>query len=135
MLAEHYGLIKNVHISLALLSGCLFMLRGLWGLLVYRRTLLQLRLNRLSYVIDTCLLLAALLLLASLSFAPLAASWLQAKLVLVLCYVLFGALAFRVQYAIVLRWLAYFAALICYMGIYYSARWHQPFAGVFASAI
>lgn len=31
MLAEHYGLIKNVHISLALLSGCLFMLRGLWG--------------------------------------------------------------------------------------------------------
>ena len=132
MLTEHYLLIKNIHIGLALLSGSLFVLRGIWVLLAGGGTPLQKMINRFSYLIDTGLLLAALLLLIILGFAPLAAGWLQAKLVLLVLYVVFGALAFRVKYTLSLRWLAYAAALLCFAGMYYSARLHQPFAGVFA---
>ena len=132
MLAEHYLLIKNIHIGLALLSGSLFVLRGIWVLLAGGGAPLQKMINRFSYLIDTGLLLAALLLLIILGFAPLAAGWLQAKLVLLVLYVVFGALACRVRYTLSLRWLAYAAALLCFAGMYYSARLHQPFAGVFA---
>ena len=132
MLAEHYLLIKNIHIGLALLSGSLFVLRGIWVLLAGGGTPLQKMINRLSYLIDTGLLLAALLLLIILGFAQLAAAWLQAKLVLLVLYVVFGAFAFSVKYRLGLRWLAYVAALLCFAGMYYSARLHQPFAGVFA---
>lgn len=133
MFAEHYLLIKNIHIGLALLSGSLFLVRGLWVLLAGSGAPLQKMINRVSYLIDTGLLLAALLLLISLDFAPLSAGWLQAKLFLLVLYVVFGALAFRVKYRLSMRWLAYCAALLCFAGMYYSARLHQPFAGIFAS--
>lgn len=41
MFAEHYVLIKNIHISLVLLSGSLFVLRGLWVLLAGSGSALQ----------------------------------------------------------------------------------------------
>lgn len=132
MLVEYYLLIKNIHIGLALLSGSLFVVRGAWVLLAGSGAPLQKMINRISYSIDTGLLLAAVLLLIILGFAPLSAGWLQAKLLLLLLYVVFGALAFRVKYKLSLRWLAYAAALLCFAGMYYSARLHQPFAGVFA---
>jgi uncharacterized membrane protein SirB2 len=132
MLAEHYLLIKNIHIGLALFSGSLFVARGLWVLLAGSGAPWQRRVNRISYMVDTGLLLAALLLLIIFSFAPLSAAWLQAKLLLLVLYVVFGALAFRDKYTLSMRWLAYLAALLCFAGMYYSARLHQPFAGVFA---
>lgn len=132
MLAEHYLLIKNIHIGLALFSGSLFVVRGLWVLLAGSGAPLQRVINKVSYVIDTGLLLAALLLLIILHFTPLSAGWLQAKLFLLVLYVVFGALAFRVKYTLNMRWLAYVAALLCFAGMYYSARLHQPFAGLFA---
>lgn len=130
MFAEHYLLVKNIHIALVLLSGSLFFLRGVWVLLAGSGTTLQRQVNRLSYVVDSLLLLAALLLLIILNFAPLSASWLQAKLLLLVLYVLFGVFAFRAKYSMRVRWLAYIAALLCYAGMYYSARLHQPFAGL-----
>ncbi len=130
MFAEHYLLVKNIHIALVLLSGGLFMLRGLWVLLAGSGNALQKKVNRLSYIIDTCLLLAAFALLVILNYAPLSAAWLQAKLLLLVLYVLLGALAFRAKYRLSMRWLAYTAALLCFAGMYYSARLHQPFAGL-----
>ncbi len=135
MLAEHYLLIKQIHIGLALLSGGLFVLRGLWVLLLGKGGNLQKGVNRISYLVDTCLLLAAVLLLAVLSFVPLSAAWLQAKLLLLVLYVLFGVVAFRAQHSLAVRWLAYIAALLCFAGMYYSARLHQPFAGLLAGAV
>lgn len=130
MFAEHYLLVKNIHIGLVLLSGSLFVLRGLWVLLLGSGSGLQKKVNRLSYVIDTCLLLAALLLLMILNYAPLSAAWLQAKLFLLVLYVVFGVFAFRNKYSMRVRWSAYTAALLCFAGMYYSARLHQPFAGL-----
>ena len=82
MFAEHYLLIKNIHMGLALLSGSLFVMRGLWVLLASRATDWQKKVNRLSYMIDSCLLLAAFLLLMILDYAPLSAAWLQVILIL-----------------------------------------------------
>ena len=130
MFAEHYLLVKNIHITLVLLSGSLFVLRGLWVLLAGSGSALQKKVNRLSYMIDTCLLLAAFVLLMILNYAPLSTAWLQSKLLLLVLYVVFGALAFRAKYSLSLRWLAYCAALLCFAGMYYSARLHQPFAGL-----
>jgi uncharacterized membrane protein SirB2 len=130
MFAEHYVLIKNIHISLVLLSGSLFVLRGLWVLLAGSGSALQKKVNRLSYVIDSCLLLAAVLLLIALDYAPLAAAWLQVKLILLVLYVVLGAFAFRNKYSMPVRWLAYAAALVCFALMYYSARLHQPLAGL-----
>lgn len=132
MLVENYQIIKNIHIGLALLSGSLFAVRGLWVLIVGSGAPLQRSINRVSYVVDTGLLIAALLLLIIFSFAPLSMDWLQAKLFLLVLYVGFGALAFRVKYSLQLRWLAYLIALLCFIGMYYSARLHQPFAGIFS---
>ena len=130
MFAEHYVLIKNIHISLVLLSGSLFMLRGLWVLLAGSGSALQKKVNRLSYVIDSCLLLAAVLLLIALDYAPLAAAWLQVKLILLVLYVVLGVFAFRNKYSMSVRWLAYAVALVCFALMYYSARLHQPLAGL-----
>ncbi len=130
MFAEHYVLIKNIHISLVLLSGSLFVLRGLWVLLAGSGSALQKKVNRLSYVIDTCLLIAAVLLLIALDYAPLAAAWLQVKLILLVLYVVLGVFAFRNKYSMPVRWLAYTAALACFALMYYSARLHQPLAGL-----
>lgn len=132
MLVENYQIIKNIHIGLALLSGSLFAVRGLWVLIVGSGAPLQRSINRVSYVVDTGLLIAALLLLIIFSFAPLSMAWLQAKLFLLVLYIGFGALAFRVKYSLQLRWLAYLIALLCFIGMYYSARLHQPFAGIFS---
>ncbi|WP_022966477.1 SirB2 family protein [Denitrificimonas caeni] len=132
MLVENYQIIKNIHIGLALLSGSLFAVRGLWVLIVGSGAPLQRSINRVSYVVDTGLLIAALLLMIIFSFAPLSMAWLQAKLFLLVLYVGFGALAFRVKYSLQLRWLAYLIALLCFIGMYYSARLHQPFAGIFS---
>lgn len=130
MLAEHYLLVKNIHIGLVLLSGSLFVLRGLWVLIAGSGAPLQKKVNRLSYVIDSCLLLAAVLLLVILDYAPLAAAWLQVKLILLVLYVVLGVLAFRNKYSMRVRWLAYAAALLCFALMYYSARLHQPLAGL-----
>ena len=132
MFIEHYLLVKNIHIALVLLSGSLFVLRGLWVLLAGSGGALQKAVNRLSYVIDTCLLLAAFVLLMILNYAPLSAAWLQTKLLLLMLYVVFGALAFRTKYNLRMRWLAYAAALLCFAWMYYSARLHQPLAGLFS---
>lgn len=130
MFAEHYLLIKTIHIALALTSGSLFVLRGLWVLLAGSGSGLQRTVNRVSYVVDSFLLLAAIALLAALNYAPLSAAWLQTKLLLLVLYVVLGVVAFRAKYRLAMRWLAYSAALLCFAGMYYSARLHQPFAGL-----
>ncbi|MDY7219062.1 SirB2 family protein [Denitrificimonas sp. JX-1] len=123
-------LIKYIHMSLAVFSGCLFVVRGSWVLLGGTKVDWCKTIDRLSYGVDSCLLLAAILLLLILNYTPLSEAWLQAKLLLLALYIMFGVLAFRDTLCLVLRWLAYSAAIMCFFIMYYSARLHQPFAGL-----
>ena len=86
LLAELYPWVKTTHVALALTSGGLFAGRGI-GVLLGAQTPMAAPVRHLSQAIDSALLLAALLLLATLQLNPFATPWLQAKLMLLLAYI------------------------------------------------
>ena len=73
-LHELYPLVRTTHISLVMVSGALFAVRGV-AVLLGARWAMATVLRRLSYTIDTGLLGAALMLLAILNLNPFAIPW------------------------------------------------------------
>lgn len=126
MLVELYPLIKMTHIGLALSSGILFLCRAVGSLIGLSHLALARPIRRLSVAIDTLLLLAALLLLYILRLDPLAVSWLQAKLVLLVAYIVFGTLALRRARTRRGRLVALILALLSFALIFAIARTHDP---------
>jgi uncharacterized membrane protein SirB2 len=94
VLATYYSDIKWLHIGCVLASGSLFSLRGSLMLCgsCYAN---HVALTRLSYVIDTMLLAAAVLLTIIIHQYPLVQAWLTVKLLLLIVYILLGILALR----------------------------------------
>jgi uncharacterized membrane protein SirB2 len=88
-LIEYYGQIKLLHMSCAWLSISGFLLRGYWSLRdsPYLRHPLA---RKLPITIDSLLLLSALTLATLSSQWPLQQSWLSAKLLALLLYILLG---------------------------------------------
>lgn len=124
-LAEFYPLIKASHVGLALLSGGLFAGRGvgvLWGSAAPMAPAVR----RASQWIDTALLAAALMLLMVLQLNPFATPWLLVKLVLLLAYIVFGALALKRAPTRAGKALAFVAALACFVAMVATARTHDP---------
>ena len=122
---EFYPQIKLFHMSVALLSGALFALRGAFAL-GGARWPQALPVKLLSYGIDTALLTAALRLLTILPWAMFANGWLAAKLVLVVVYVVLGVFAMRPGRSQRTRALCYIAALLVFAQVYGIARAHNP---------
>ena len=123
-LADHYLLIKAAHVGLAMLSGGLFAGRGVGVLLGAEMPMLT-PVRRLSQVIDTALLAAALLLLATLQLNPFATPWLLTKLMLLVAYIVLGTMALRRARTLRGKALA-FAALTCFLMMFAIARTHDP---------
>jgi uncharacterized membrane protein SirB2 len=89
MLAAHYHQILLLHVGCAALSGTLFAARGV--LRVLDRPLAGHRALRLiSYVIDTLLLTAAVLLMLIIHQYPFVDGWLTVKVLLLLAYIALG---------------------------------------------
>lgn len=124
-LADIYPMVKATHVGLALLSGGLFAGRGL-GVLLGATLPMSKPVRRLSQVIDTALLAAALLLLTTLQLNPLAIPWLSVKLALLLAYIGFGTLALKRAPTRGTKVLAYAAALLCFVMMVAIARTHDP---------
>ncbi len=124
-LVEFYPLIKATHIGLALLSGGLFAGRGM-GVLLGAIWPMAWLARRLSQIIDTALLAAALLLLAILRLNPLATPWLLAKLSLLVAYIVFGTLALGRAPTRTGKALAFAVALCCFVMMIAIARTHDP---------
>jgi uncharacterized membrane protein SirB2 len=124
-LAEAYPLIKASHLGLAMASGGLFACRGV-GVLLGAALPMAAPVRLLSQVLDTALLVAALLLLASLQLNPFTTPWLQAKLLLLLAYIVFGSLALKRAPSRGGKCLALLAALTCFAMIVGIARTHDP---------
>ena len=125
LVGELYPQIKWVHISCVILSGALFTLRGVFALTdsAYAGHIL---LRRLSYVIDTTLLAAALLLASIIHQWPFAESWLTAKVLLVVAYIAFGLIALRLGNAKSVRIVCFVVAIITYCFIVSVAITHNP---------
>lgn len=93
-LLDYYLVIKASHIGLAMLSGSVFTCRGV-GVLLGARWPMLTPLRGISQAVDTALLFAALLLLATLQLNPFATPWLMVKLGLLVGYIVFGVLALK----------------------------------------
>jgi len=126
---EFYPQIKLVHVAAVLLSGGLFLLRGLavqggmrWGMATPVRFL--------SYGIDIVLLSAALMLLAILPSAMFANGWLWAKLGLLVAYVVLGSFALKRGRTPGVRWSCFVAALLAYGAMFTIARAHHPLGAI-----
>lgn len=123
---EFYPQLRLAHIMAVLASGMLFLVRGLlvcagrsgWALARFPR--------RLSYVIDSALLVAALLLLAILPPAAYSGGWLAAKLAVLPVYVALGWLALRRPAASGGQIACFAAALLAYLAMLVIARTHDP---------
>lgn len=124
-LLAFYPQIKTFHVTVAVLSGSVFAVRGAC-LLGGARWPRALPVRWLSYAIDTALLTAALMLLTILPGATFANGWLAVKLSLVVLYIVLGVFALNRARTRRGRWLAYLAALATFATIYSIARSHQP---------
>ncbi len=80
-LAALYPYTRHAHIGLVVASGTLFAARGI-GVLCGAHWSMQRSVRVLSQIIDTALLAAALVLLATLRLNPFAVGWLGTKLAL-----------------------------------------------------
>lgn len=89
-----YTLLKLIHVSSVILSYLLFLTRGVWMI----RASAQLRqrwVKIMPHVIDTVLLVSAIMLAILIQQNPLVNSWLTAKIVGLLVYIGLGMVALR----------------------------------------
>ena len=111
-LVAYYPYIKIVHISCALLTLCYFSIRGYWMLI--ESPLLEAKLTKiLPHLIDSVLLLSAVLLTLILHQYPFENSWLTAKLFGLIIYILLGAIALKRGKNLQQRLSAFIVALTC----------------------
>jgi uncharacterized membrane protein SirB2 len=121
-----YAQIKAVHVAAVLLSGALFLTRGLLVQVGWQRWAMSGPVRYTSYGIDTVLLTAALMLVTILPGATFANHWLTLKLALLVVYVVLGTLALKRAHTPRARTLSFIAALIAYATIIGIARAHHP---------
>lgn len=118
-------LIKGLHIGCATLSVTLFFIRGLWMMADadWRRY----RVFRITpHLVDTLLLLSAIVLVWQTGQYPLQQPWLMAKIGALLVYIGLGMVALRFGRSKTTRVLAWFAALAVFAYMVGVALTHKP---------
>ena len=106
-----YSALKHLHLTTIVLTFCLFILRGVWMLTDSPR--LQQRWVRIApHLIDTILLASAIGLTIILSQYPLVDSWLSAKVLGLIVYIILGSIALKYGTTKPIRVAAWFAALM-----------------------
>jgi uncharacterized membrane protein SirB2 len=93
-LSDYYQIIKSIHIGSIALSGSYFVLRGLW-MLAGSPLVNRLLVRVLAPVIDTVLLISAILLVIATRQYPFEQHWLTMKLTALLVYIILGMYALR----------------------------------------
>jgi uncharacterized membrane protein SirB2 len=105
-----YLAVKHLHITSVVLSGSLFLLRGIW--MLRDSSMLTRRWTRiLPHCIDTVLLGSALVLAMWSGQYPIAQPWLTAKLLGLVAYVALGTIALKRGRTRQVRFAAFIAAL------------------------
>jgi uncharacterized membrane protein SirB2 len=122
---EFYPQIKTVHIAAVMASGLLFLLRGA-AVQVGASWAMAAPLRYLSYLIDTVLLTAALMLATILHQYPFVHGWLTAKVVLLVIYIVLGSFALKRGRTRAVRTSCWIAALLVYLFMVSIARTHDP---------
>ena len=86
--------LKYIHIGCAIISFSGFFIRGVW--MLTGNSLLQKKWVKVSpHIVDTFLLLSAILLVINLGYPVMDTNWLLAKITALLVYIGLGMLAFK----------------------------------------
>ena len=124
-----YLALKHLHVTAAILSIALFMLRGVW--LATDSPRLGARWVRIApHVIDTLLLASALGLAALLGQWPFVQSWLTVKVLLLVVYIGLGVLALRPGRPKAVRVACFLFALATVLFIVSVAHSHDPWGAL-----
>lgn len=108
-----YFALKHIHVTFALLSGLLFLLRGIW--MLSGSAQLQRRWVKIvPHVVDTLLLASAIGLAVWSSQYPGQQSWLTAKVVALVGYIVLGTIALKRGRTQTVRAAAFAGALACF---------------------
>ncbi len=117
--------IKSIHIASVALSYSLFFVRGVW--MLRGSPLLQRRWVRVApHMVDTVLLGSAILLAWRLGFSPLEHSWLAAKIIALLLYIVIGSVAIKRGKTRRIRLIAWLTAQAVFFYIVSVAVTHDP---------
>lgn len=120
-----YPDVRTLHVGLALLSGGLFLLRGLG--LQRRAAWPMLRPVRLTtYVVDSALLAAGVTLFVMLPAPAFANGWLTTKLALIAIYIVLGSYGLARGRTPGVRLACFLGAMFVYLNIIGVAVTHQP---------
>jgi uncharacterized membrane protein SirB2 len=122
---EFYPQVRAVHIGAVLVSGALFVSRGV-GVLLGAPWPQAALVRWTSYGVDAVLLTAALMLVNSLPAAVFANHWLGVKLALLVLYVVLGSLALTRARTVRARAICFATAILVFIGMLGIARTHQP---------
>lgn len=115
------AIFKHLHMTFALLTLISFFVRGIW--MLYQSSMLRKRWVKIApHIIDTVLLVSALILAVLMSYSPTAHPWLMAKIVALVLYIGLGLVAFKhSQPAVRLAaWLAALAVLFYIVSVAFS---------------
>lgn len=91
---ESYSVLKLVHISAALISIMLFVIRGIW-MMGWPHLLQKSAVRVVPHIVDTVLLASALLLAWQISQYPFIHGWLTAKIIALPVYIVLGSIALK----------------------------------------
>ena len=108
--------LKTIHVTCAVLSFAGFFIRGIW--MLRDSALLQQRWVKISpQVVDTVLLVSAIMLAVQLRLTPMAQPWLMAKIISLLAYIGVGLVALRFGRSKPVRLFAWLLGLIIFVYI------------------
>ena len=108
-----YLAIKYVHVGAVIVSFSLFFLRGLW-MMAAPEKLAARWVRVVPHVIDTVLLVSAIALAVMTAQYPFVQSWLTAKVLALLLYILLGTVAIRHGRTRRVRIVAWILALVVF---------------------
>lgn len=128
-MAAWYLQILWTHIGCVIASGSLFFTRGCM-MLAGMPAANHVALRRISVVIDTLLLAAAIALTLIIHQYPFVQAWLTVKVVLLVVYIVLGVFALRRGQTRAIRGVCFGAALLVFLFIVSVARTHHPL-GIF----
>jgi len=124
-MAAWYLQILWTHIGCVIASGSLFFVRGCM-MLAGLPTANHIARRRISVVIDSLLLAAAITLTTIIHQYPFVQAWLTVKLVLLVVYIVLGVFALRRGRTRAIRATCFAAAMIVFLFIVSVARAHDP---------
>ena len=108
--------LKAIHITFVALSFTGFFIRGIW--MLRDSKLLQLRRVKIApQVVDTVLLVSAIVLAVQLRLSPMEQPWLMAKIIALVLYIGVGLLALRFGSTRRIRLYAWLSGLVIFLYI------------------